>query len=148
MCHGRAATETIFSTGSRCFVVSSQLRVAIVEALGQMVHIMTWQKLQEQLPKLLQAITGLYKRHSEPFHVTQVLLHSSRASGRARLQAGAAFCSHVRVVVVGENLHTYLQEQSPTRTVTGFGGGPVVLGKGVAQPFRRESVLVRTSDPE
>ena len=52
----------------------SQLRHAIVEALGQMVHVMTWQKLQDQLPKLLQVMTGLYRRHPEPYHVTQVRL--------------------------------------------------------------------------
>ena len=48
--------------------------MAIVEALGQMVHIMTWQKLHDQLPKLLQTITGLYRKHSEPYHVTQVTM--------------------------------------------------------------------------
>ena len=50
-----------------------QLRLAIVEALGHMTHLMARDKLEEQLPRLLAGIVGLYKRHPEPFHVTQVL---------------------------------------------------------------------------
>ena len=49
-----------------------QLRLAIVEALGHMTHLMARDKLEEQLAKILAGILGLYKRHSEPFHVTQV----------------------------------------------------------------------------
>ena len=37
-----------------------------------MTHLMARDKLEEQLPRLLAGIVGLYKRHPEPFHVTQV----------------------------------------------------------------------------
>lgn len=50
-----------------------KLRLAIVEALGHMTHLMAREKLEEQLPRILTGILGLYKRHSEPFHVTQGL---------------------------------------------------------------------------
>ena len=49
-----------------------QLRLAIVEALGHMTHLMARDKLEEQLPRILAGILGLYKRHPEPFHITQV----------------------------------------------------------------------------
>ena len=46
----------------------------IIEALGQMAHIMTKEKLVLELTKLLQAIMGLYKRHqTDPYHITQGL---------------------------------------------------------------------------
>ncbi|CAG2234423.1 unnamed protein product [Mytilus edulis] len=50
-----------------------KLRVAIVEAIGNMCHLMARDKLEEQLPKILQVILGLYKKHPEPIHVTQGL---------------------------------------------------------------------------
>ena len=37
-----------------------------------MTHLMARDKLEEQLPRILAGILGLYRRHSEPFHVTQV----------------------------------------------------------------------------
>ena len=49
-----------------------QVRVVIVDALGQMASIMTKEKLEEQLPKLLQVMLSLYKKHNDPYHVTQV----------------------------------------------------------------------------
>ena len=53
-----------------------QLRLQIVEAVGHMTHIMEKDKLDEQLPKILQGILGLYKRHPDPYHITQVCLSS------------------------------------------------------------------------
>lgn len=50
-----------------------KLRLAIVEALGHMTHLMAKDKLEEQLPRILAGILGLYKRHPEPFHITQGL---------------------------------------------------------------------------
>ena len=44
----------------------------MVEALGPMTHVMTKEKLDEQLPKLVPAILGLYRKHSEAFYITQV----------------------------------------------------------------------------
>ncbi|KAK7500196.1 hypothetical protein BaRGS_00008419, partial [Batillaria attramentaria] len=52
----------------------AKLRLAIVEAVGHMTHIMDKDKLAEQLPKILQGILGLYKRHPEPLHITQIFL--------------------------------------------------------------------------
>ncbi|KAH9515723.1 Maestro heat-like repeat-containing protein member 1 [Bulinus truncatus] len=51
----------------------AKLRLAIIEAVGHMTHIISKEKLQEQLPKILQGIFALYKRHAEPFHITQGL---------------------------------------------------------------------------
>lgn len=50
----------------------SQLRLAVIEAVGPMTHIMNRDQLEEQLPKLLHGILGLYKKHHVSFYVTQV----------------------------------------------------------------------------
>ncbi|KAL4234897.1 Mroh1p [Mactra antiquata] len=50
-----------------------KLRLAIVEAIGHMTHLIARDKLEEQLPRILAGILGLYKRHQEPFHITQGL---------------------------------------------------------------------------
>ncbi|GFN92402.1 maestro heat-like repeat family member 1 [Plakobranchus ocellatus] len=49
------------------------MRLTIIEAVGHMTHVMSRDKLQEQLPKILQGIFALYKRHPEPYHITQGL---------------------------------------------------------------------------
>ncbi|GFS16071.1 maestro heat-like repeat family member 1 [Elysia marginata] len=51
----------------------AKLRLTIIEAVGHMTHVMSRDKLQEQLPKILQGIFALYKRHPEPYHITQGL---------------------------------------------------------------------------
>lgn len=61
--------------------VSSQLRLAVVEALGPMSHLLPSERLEEQLPKLLPGILALYKKHSETFYLSKV------SAGRAGLQS-------------------------------------------------------------
>ncbi|XP_012944683.1 maestro heat-like repeat-containing protein family member 1 isoform X2 [Aplysia californica] len=51
----------------------AKLRLTIVEAVGHMTHVMTRDKLQDQLPRILHGVFTLYKRHPEPFHITQGL---------------------------------------------------------------------------
>ncbi|XP_046558810.1 LOW QUALITY PROTEIN: maestro heat-like repeat-containing protein family member 1 [Haliotis rubra] len=51
----------------------AKLRLAIVEAVGHMTHVMDQDKLEEQFPKILQGMLGLYRRHPEPYHITQGL---------------------------------------------------------------------------
>lgn len=55
-----------------CVAVPSQLRLAVVEALGPMSHLLPSEKLEEQLPKLLPGILALYKKHAETCHVSKV----------------------------------------------------------------------------
>ncbi|KAL5022847.1 hypothetical protein ScPMuIL_002002 [Solemya velum] len=50
-----------------------KLQLAVVMSVGNMAHLMTQDKLEEQLPKMLQGILGLYRRHSEPYHITKSL---------------------------------------------------------------------------
>lgn len=52
--------------------LSPQLRLAVVEALGPMSHLLPGEKLEEQLPKLLPGVLALYKKHAEAFHVSKV----------------------------------------------------------------------------
>ena len=52
--------------------MSPQLRLAVVEALGPMSHLLPSEKLEEQLPKLLPGLLGLYKKHAETVHVSKV----------------------------------------------------------------------------
>ncbi|XP_033117617.1 maestro heat-like repeat-containing protein family member 1 isoform X2 [Anneissia japonica] len=48
-----------------------KLRLMIVEALGYMSNILAEDILEEQLPRLLPGILNLYKKHPEPYHITQ-----------------------------------------------------------------------------
>ncbi|XP_064639982.1 maestro heat-like repeat-containing protein family member 1 isoform X2 [Lineus longissimus] len=67
----------------------SKLRLAIVEAVGIMTHIMTRDKLEEQLPRLIPGILGLYKKHNEAFHITQGLcsvMEAATADGSTILE--------------------------------------------------------------
>ncbi|KAM5211018.1 maestro heat-like repeat-containing protein family member 1 isoform 8-T16 [Hipposideros larvatus] len=51
----------------------AKLRLAVVEALGPISHLLPSEKLEEQLPKLLPGITTLYKKHAETCHVSKSL---------------------------------------------------------------------------
>ncbi|KAM5281324.1 maestro heat-like repeat-containing protein family member 1 isoform 2-T2 [Ctenodactylus gundi] len=51
----------------------AKLRLAVVAALGPMSHLLPSEKLEEQLPKLLPAVLGLYKKHAETFQVSKSL---------------------------------------------------------------------------
>lgn len=50
-----------------------KIRLAVVDAVGHMTLIVAKDKLEEQLPRLLPGITGLYKRHTEHYLITQGL---------------------------------------------------------------------------
>uniref|UniRef100_A0A672K8G5 Maestro heat-like repeat family member 1 n=1 Tax=Sinocyclocheilus grahami TaxID=75366 RepID=A0A672K8G5_SINGR len=50
----------------------SKLRLTVAEALGSMSHLMAHDKLEEQLPKLLPTILGLYKKNSEHYIISKV----------------------------------------------------------------------------
>ena len=50
----------------------TKLRLAVVEALGHMAQLISSDKLEEQAQKLIQGITGLYRKHSEHYLITEV----------------------------------------------------------------------------
>ncbi|XP_037659046.1 maestro heat-like repeat-containing protein family member 1 isoform X4 [Choloepus didactylus] len=51
----------------------AKLRLAVVQALGPMSHLLPNEKLEEQLPKLIPGILSLYKKHAEAFHMSKSL---------------------------------------------------------------------------
>ncbi|XP_048576780.1 maestro heat-like repeat-containing protein family member 1 isoform X2 [Nematostella vectensis] len=51
----------------------AKIRLAVVDAVGHMTHILSQDKLEEQLPKLLPGITNLYKKHTDHYLITQGL---------------------------------------------------------------------------
>uniref|UniRef100_A0A4X2MFF3 Maestro heat like repeat family member 1 n=1 Tax=Vombatus ursinus TaxID=29139 RepID=A0A4X2MFF3_VOMUR len=51
----------------------AKLRLAVVEALGPMSHLLPNEKLEEQLPKLIPGIIALYRKHAETFYVSKSL---------------------------------------------------------------------------
>ncbi|KAH9515736.1 Maestro heat-like repeat-containing protein member 1 [Bulinus truncatus] len=55
-------------------LTQSKLRLAIIEAVGHMTHIISKEKLQEQLPKILQ---GIFCTVQTPFRVTSTLHRSN-----------------------------------------------------------------------
>lgn len=54
------------------WLLSLQLRLTVAEAVGSMSHLMAHDKLEEQLPKLLPAILGLYKKNAEHYIISKV----------------------------------------------------------------------------
>ncbi|XP_007954301.1 maestro heat-like repeat-containing protein family member 1 [Orycteropus afer afer] len=51
----------------------AKLRLAVVEALGPMSHLLPNEKLEEQLPRLIPGVLALYRKHAETFHVSKSL---------------------------------------------------------------------------
>ena len=60
-------------------VFYTQLRMAVAEALGFMVHLLSSTALNDQLPKLLPGIMQLYRKHSEHYYISQVHLSSANS---------------------------------------------------------------------
>ncbi|XP_040190285.1 maestro heat-like repeat-containing protein family member 1 [Rana temporaria] len=50
----------------------SKVRLAVVEALGPMSHLLPNEKLEEHLPRLIPGILSLYKKNVDAFYVTKV----------------------------------------------------------------------------
>ncbi|XP_051015759.1 maestro heat-like repeat-containing protein family member 1 [Acomys russatus] len=68
----------------------AKLRLAVVAALGPMSHLLPSDKLEEQLPKLLPAVLGLYKKHAETFQISKSLgqiLEAAVSVGSRALEA-------------------------------------------------------------
>ncbi|XP_027621754.1 maestro heat-like repeat-containing protein family member 1 isoform X2 [Tupaia chinensis] len=51
----------------------AKLRLAVVEALGPMSHLLPSERLEEQLPRLLPGVLALYRKHAEASHVSKSL---------------------------------------------------------------------------
>lgn len=51
----------------------SKVRLAVVEALGPLSHLLPNEKLEDQLGRLLPGILSMYKKNVEPFYVTKSL---------------------------------------------------------------------------
>ncbi|XP_051999977.1 maestro heat-like repeat-containing protein family member 1 isoform X3 [Xyrauchen texanus] len=58
----------------------AKLRLTVAEALGSMSHLMAHDKLEEQLPKLLPTILGLYKKNAEHYIISKSLCQVMEAS--------------------------------------------------------------------
>ncbi|KAM8811767.1 maestro heat-like repeat-containing protein family member 1 [Eudromia elegans] len=57
-----------------------KLRLAVVEAIGPMSHLLPSERLEEQLPKLIPAVLGLYRKHAEAFYISKSLCQILEAS--------------------------------------------------------------------
>uniref|UniRef100_A0ABM5GD29 Maestro heat-like repeat-containing protein family member 1 isoform X1 n=1 Tax=Pogona vitticeps TaxID=103695 RepID=A0ABM5GD29_9SAUR len=58
----------------------AKLRLAVVEALGPMSHLLPSEKLEEQLPRLLPGILALYRKPAEAYYVSKSLCQILEAS--------------------------------------------------------------------
>ncbi|XP_061296895.1 LOW QUALITY PROTEIN: maestro heat-like repeat-containing protein family member 1, partial [Pezoporus flaviventris] len=58
----------------------AKLRLAVVEALGPMSHLLPAERLEEQLPKLIPGILALYRKHTEAFSISKSLCQILEAS--------------------------------------------------------------------
>ncbi|XP_039576312.1 maestro heat-like repeat-containing protein family member 1, partial [Passer montanus] len=68
---GGAAFETLSLQWAQSR--EGKVRLAVLEALGPMSALLAPEQLQEQLPRLLPAVLGLYRRHPEPFPISKSL---------------------------------------------------------------------------
>lgn len=60
----------------------ARLRLAVVEALGYCVHLLSAEALNEQLPKLVPGVIQLYKKQTEHYFITQCLCMIMEAAGK------------------------------------------------------------------
>lgn len=51
----------------------SKLRLAVVEAIGYVVHLLSTSQLDGQLPRLIPGVTQLYRKHHEHYYISQGL---------------------------------------------------------------------------
>uniref|UniRef100_A0A8C4DC57 HEAT repeat-containing protein 7A n=1 Tax=Dicentrarchus labrax TaxID=13489 RepID=A0A8C4DC57_DICLA len=58
----------------------SKLRLTVAEAVGSMCHLMTSDKLEEQIPKLIPSILSLYKKNNEHYIISKSLCQVIDAS--------------------------------------------------------------------
>ncbi|XP_062987322.1 maestro heat-like repeat-containing protein family member 1 isoform X2 [Elgaria multicarinata webbii] len=58
----------------------TKLRLAVVEALGPMSHLMPSERLEEQLARLIPGILALYRKPAEAYHVSKSLCQILEAS--------------------------------------------------------------------
>ena len=49
-----------------------QLRLAVAEAIGYTVHLLSTSQLDGQLAKLMPAIAQLYRKHQDHYYISQV----------------------------------------------------------------------------
>lgn len=54
--------------------VSAQLRLAVAEAIGYTVQLLSTSQLDGQLARLMPAIAQLYKKHQDHYFISQVYL--------------------------------------------------------------------------
>ncbi|XP_011410499.2 PREDICTED: maestro heat-like repeat-containing protein family member 1 [Amphimedon queenslandica] len=81
----------------------ARLRLAVVEALGYAVHIISAEALNDQLPKLVPGVVQLYKKQSEHYYITQCLCMIMEASCKKE-------CANFTVLL--DNLLNLLHQQA------------------------------------
>uniref|UniRef100_A0A4W3GNQ1 Maestro heat-like repeat-containing protein family member 1 n=1 Tax=Callorhinchus milii TaxID=7868 RepID=A0A4W3GNQ1_CALMI len=79
------AYDVLFNNWLQCKDV--KLRSMVLETVGHMVHLLSDDRLNQELPKLIPGILALYKRHPEPLCVTQCLRHTLEAAMKIDTQA-------------------------------------------------------------
>ena len=57
-----------------CCVFLFQIRLAVAEAIGFAVHLLSQEQLNAQLPSLVHCVLSLYKKHSDHYYISQVCL--------------------------------------------------------------------------
>ncbi len=55
-----------------CTHTHTQLRLAVAEAIGYVVHLLSATQLDGQLAKLLPGIATLYKKHQDHYYISKV----------------------------------------------------------------------------
>ncbi|OWK50754.1 Maestro heat-like repeat-containing protein family member 1 [Lonchura striata] len=86
-----------------------KVRLAALEALGSMGSLIPGRQLQEQLPKLVPAVLGLYRKHPEPFPVSKLVAPADpKVPSSSRNQAELLRCFSVLAVPFPARLLAWL----------------------------------------
>lgn len=70
--HNMTDIVMLFPLISRICIVLRQLRLAVAEAIGYTVHLLSTTQLDGQLAKLMPAIAQLYRKHQDHYYISQV----------------------------------------------------------------------------
>lgn len=74
-----------------------QIRLAVAEAIGFAVHLLSQEQLNNQLPSLVHCVLSLYKKHSDHYYISQVCVCACMSSCVMCVLS----CMRVRHVSVG-----------------------------------------------
>uniref|UniRef100_A0A8C4D9K4 Maestro heat-like repeat family member 1 n=1 Tax=Dicentrarchus labrax TaxID=13489 RepID=A0A8C4D9K4_DICLA len=103
----------------------SKVRLTVAEAVGSMCHLMTSDKLEEQIPKLIPSILSLYKKNNEHYIISkslcQIIILAVTAGLFSLLLSGLSCVLHLFLYFCDKLcFHFFLSTSSPLHLANSF----------------------------